>query len=401
MNFRTLYRAAMRKRAAAVLTPEAEQAAMQGMADPSMGGGMPPQDPSMLGGTPEGAPAGAMPGAPQGAGGGQIPPEVLQDQQFIQWLAQQGVQLDQASGMFIGPDGQPLPVEAIVQAYQVYQQEMMAAQGGGAPQGGPMPPQDPSMGGGMPPQDPSMMGGEPMPPDQGMAPEQGGMPPQDPSMMQGGPMPPAGPEGGQLPPEILQDQMFMQFMQEVMGAQLDPNSGMFMDMQSGQPIPPEAIMQAYQMFQQEMQNMQGGGAPQDPSMAGGMPPQDPSMMQGGSMPPDAAQQGQPPAPALPPEIMEQFQSVIDSSIENFTSQLDKKIESLIDKLETVKMAIESMRDTDDQRSKQDKDELKQMQDDLAAELNTSSVKTASEKPKRGSKSKTRPVNVFEFLSKKG
>ena len=296
--------------------------------------------------------AGGMPGGPQGSGGGQLPPEILQDAQFIQWLAQQGVQLDPNSGMFIGPDGQPLPADAIMQAYQAYQQEMAAAQGG-APQG------------------------QPVPPDQAAA-AQGGMPPQEAAATQ----------GGQIPPEILNDQVFMQFMQEAMGTQFDPNSGMFMDGQSGQPIPPEMVMQAYQEFQTQMQAAQGGAAPEGAAPAEGAP------AEGGQQAPE---QGA----GLPPEVMEQFQSIVDASIDNFTAQLDKKLEALMDKLETVKMALESLRDTDDQRSKQDKDALKQMQDDLAAELNPTTKTASLEQPKPvKQKAQARPVNVFEFLAKR-
>lgn len=339
----------MQKRAAAVLTPEAEQEAMQGMAPQP--GGMPMQDPSM-GGAPMPPEAGGMPGAPQGNGGGQLPPEILQDAQFIQWLAQQGVQFDPNSGMFMGPDGQPLPADAVMQAYQAYQQEMAAAQGG-APQG------------------------QPMPPDQAAA--QGGMPSQEAAAAQ----------GGQLPPEILNDQVFMQFMQEAMGTQFDPNSGMFMDGQSGQPIPPEMVMQAYQEFQTQMQATQGGAAPEDGAPAEGAAPAE------GGQP--APEQGA----VLPPEVMEQFQSIVDASIDNFTAQLDKKLEALMDKLETVKMALESLRDTDDQRSKQDKDALKQMQDDLAAELNPTTKTASIEQPRPVKpKAQTRPVNVFEFLARR-
>lgn len=203
----------MRKYAASVMTPEAQQAAMQppqgAPMDPSMGG-MPPQgapmDPSMGAMPPQGAPMGpgGMPpqGAPmdpsmggmpmaQGPQGGQIPPEILQDQAFISMLAQMaGIQFDPSSGMFIDPQGQPVPAEVIMQAYQAYMQQGGAqAMAGGAPAGpeGGMPPQgapmDPSMGG-MPPQgapmDPAAMGGAPMGPEGGMPmdPMMGGMPPQ-------------------------------------------------------------------------------------------------------------------------------------------------------------------------------------------------------------------------------
>ena len=93
---------------------------------------------------------------------------------------------------------------------------MAAAQGPPPPmppQGGGMPPMDPSMMGGMPPQggmppmDPSMMGGGGMPPMDpsmmGGMPSQGGMPPMDPSMMGGMPPPPPGGDMGGGQPVML------------------------------------------------------------------------------------------------------------------------------------------------------------------------------------------------------
>jgi len=329
----------LRKSAAAVLTPEAEQAAVQPPQDPAMAqaagmpapGGMPPQDPAM-------AQGGGQPVQAAGPSGGQIPPEILQDQQFIMWLQQQGVAFDPQSGTFIDQaSGQPLPADAIMQAYQMYQEQMSGAQGGAtAP---------PAAAGGMPPQG-----------------------------------------GGQLPPEILQDQAFIDFMTQAMGAQFDGQQ--FMDPQSGQPIPPDLIMQAYQQFQQQMAGAQGGapaagmppqeGAPADPA-AGGMPPQD-----GGQ---------------LPPEILEQLQSTVDASLQNYTAQLDKKIETLLDKLETVKQAIESMRDTDDERDNASKKEAQALRDEIAAELAPAiPVKTASENSTKGRKSTVpRPINMLDLL----
>ena len=70
---------------------------------------MPPQDPAAMGG---------MPPAASGHNGDQIPPEIMQDQQFIMWLQQQAVVLDQQSGTYVDPmSGQPVPADAIVQAY--------------------------------------------------------------------------------------------------------------------------------------------------------------------------------------------------------------------------------------------------------------------------------------------
>ena len=324
---------ALRKAAAAVLTPEAEQAAVQPPADPAMAqaagmpadpammqGGAPPQDSSMM--------QGGMPPQASGPAGGQIPPEILQDQQFIMWLQQQGVILDQQSGMFIDQaSGQPLPAEAIMQAYQVYQQQMGTAQGG--------------------------------------------MPPQ---VQQ---------QGGQLPPEIMQDQQFMAFMTQAMGAQADMQSGMFIDPATGQPIPPDLVMQAYQQFQQQMG---GVGAQGGADMAASQQP-----------PMDAGQEAA--GMQLPPEVMEQLQSAVDASIQNYTAQLDKKIETLLDKLETVKQALESMRDTDDERDRASQHEAQTLRDEIAADLApTSPVKTASETRTAGARVPTpKPINMLELL----
>ena len=129
MDFATLLSAAMRKRAAAILTPEAMQAA-GAIPEAPQGGMMPPQgmSPDMGGMPPQEMPQPdmqqgmAMQGV--GSGGGQIPPEIMQDQQFIQWLASQGIQLNLQTGQFTGPDGQDLPVDAVVQAYQEFQAMM-------------------------------------------------------------------------------------------------------------------------------------------------------------------------------------------------------------------------------------------------------------------------------------
>ena len=194
--------AQLSKRSAALLTPEAEAAAVPPQ-DPNAMGGMPPQggmpmDPNMMGGQPPMDPSmGGMPpqgGAPmdpsmmQGAPMPQGQPGAwMQDQMFIQFLQQMGVTFDQ-QGNAIDPNGQPIPPDMMEQIYAQFQQQMMA-------QGG-QPPMDPSMGG-MPPQggapmDPSMMQGAPMPQDPSMM---GGQPPvdpntgmpMDPSMMGGDP----------------------------------------------------------------------------------------------------------------------------------------------------------------------------------------------------------------------
>lgn len=354
MDFATLLSAAMRKRAAAILTPEAMQAAgaipevPQGGVVPPQGmspdmGGMPPQEmpqPDMQQGT-------AMQGV--GPGGGQIPPEIMQDQQFIQWLASQGIQLNPQTGQFIGPDGQALPVDVIVQAYQEFQammqQEAAEQAVGGAPQG-----VSPITGGGLPSQ---------------------GMPQQ----------------GGQLPPEILQDQMFLQFMAEMGGMQPD-QSGQFVDMQTGQPVPPDFILQAYQEFQTQLQQQQ--------------------QQQGGQMPDYGSQPVQPeqiptqnqPGGAIPSEVLDQIQTMLDSTLQAYTASIEKRLEAFNDKLDAVKTAIESIGNKDDQRKQLDKDEADAIRQELANELQptvkTASVKTAS----KSSFSTPKPINMFDMLINK-
>ena len=353
MDFATLLSAAMRKRAAAILTPEAMQAAgavpevPQGGMVPPQGmspdmGGMPLQEmpqPDMQQGM-------AMQGV--GSGGGQIPPEIMQDQQFIQWLASQGIQLNPQTGQFVGPDGQALPVDVIVQAYQEFQammqQEAAEQAGGGAPQG-----VSPSTGGELPPQ---------------------GMPQQ----------------GGQLPPEILQDQMFLQFMAEMGGMQPD-QSGQFVDMQTGQPVSSDFILQAYQEFQTQLQQQQ---------------------QQGGQMPDYGSQPVQPeqmptqnqPGGAIPSEVLDQIQTMLDSTLQAYTASIEKRLEAFNDKLDAVKTAIEAIGNKDDQRKQLDKDEADAIRQELANELQptvkTASVKTAS-KP---SFSTPKPINMFDMLINK-
>lgn len=171
--------AQLNKKSAALLTPEAEAAAvppqdpnaMGGMPpqggmpmDPAMMGGQPPMDPSMMGGMP---PQGGMPMDPSMMQGAQMPQDQpgawMQDPMFLQFLQQMGVQFDQ-QGNAIDPNGQPIPPEMLDQLYMSFQQQMKA-------QGG-QPPMDPNTG---MPIDPSMMGGDQnamgsMPMEQGMDP---------------------------------------------------------------------------------------------------------------------------------------------------------------------------------------------------------------------------------------
>lgn len=354
MDFATLLSAAMRKRAAAILTPEAMQAA-GAIPEVPQGGMMPPQGmpPDMGGVPPQEVPQPdmqqgmAMQGV--GSGGGQIPPEIMQDQQFIQWLASQGIQLNPQTGQFIGPDGQALPVDVIVQAYQEFQAMMQQQSAAMSPQEA-QPQQMPAQGADM-------------------------------SMPQQGTQ-----QGGQLPPEILQDQMFLQFMAEVGGMQPD-QSGQFIDMQTGQPVPPDFIMQAYQEFQMQMQQQQEQGEQ--------MPDYGSQPMQPEQMPPQNQAGG-----AMPSEVLDQIQTMLDSTLQAYTASIEKRLEAFNDKLDAVKTAIESIGNKDDQRQPADKDEAEMLRQELANELQPT-VKTAAAKPvSKSAFSTPKPINMFDMLLNK-
>ena len=369
MTFYDLYKRAMLKQAAAILTPEAEAAAVAPPADPAAAGGMPPQgaDPAAMGAPQPGMDPAMAGGAPQ-QGAAQLPPEILQDQQFIQLLMQQGLQFDPNTATFYGPDGQPVPPEIIMQAYQEYQQ-MMAQGGGVPPQGadpaamGGQPPMDPAMAGGMPPQgaaDPAMAGGAPMDPSMQAEPAQPGM---DPAAAGGMPQ-----DASQLMPEVMQDQQFVQYLAEMAGIQLDPNSGTFIG-PDGQPVPPEAVMQAYEGFAQAAQGQ---------------------MEQPGQ---EEAAQGAPAGASLD---MDQLTKVVETTVGNYMAQLDKKIETLMDKIEAMKLSVESMRDTNDKRDEMDRQALKDAQDEIAAELNPVKKEASVKKRARAAQ----PINLFDLIVKK-
>lgn len=279
-KYRHLY--GIGKQAVAVLTPEAEQAAMQPPMDPSMAAGGAPMDPMAAGGMPPAPGAGATPvgGDPMAApAGGQIPPEILQDQMFIQFLQEAlGVSLDPASGMFMGPNGEPIPPELIIEAYQEFQ--TMQAQGGMAPAA-------PAVGAGMPPE-------AGMPPAAGV----------DQAMAAGGAQMPGG------------------------AAPMDP-------MSVG--VPPEA--------------------------AGGMSPE----MGGASA---AATQEQDP-------VIQEILSSVEAVLQAFSGKLDKQLSAILDKIDALKLDITSLRDTTDQRSKMEEDEAQRIREELEAELTPTSAKSAS------------------------
>ena len=268
-----------------------------------------------------------------------------------------------------------------------------------------------------PPMDPSMGGM----PQQGMPPQGA---PMDPSMMGGMPT-----QGGQLPPEILQDQMFMQFLADAYGIMLDPNSGTLIDPQ-GQPVPPDAVMQIYQQFQEavtQQQQAAGGmpqqGAPMDPSMMGGMAPQgapmDPAMMGGmpqqgapmdpstmGGMPPqEMPQQGAPTDSAMAggmeqaPEMGQEdpinqiagaVMSGVESVLQEYTASTEKRISAILDKLEALTKSIDALQSTTDRREQQEKDADEALRADIAADLQPA-VKTAKTANTQA------PLNLFKVI----
>lgn len=256
------------------------------------------------------------------------------------------------------------------------------------------PPMDPAMAAGGVPMDPMAAGGMPPAPGAGAAP------------MGGDPM--ASPAGGQIPPEILQDQMFIQFLQEALGVSLDPASGMFMG-PNGEPIPPELIIEAYQEFQ--TMQAQGGMAPAAAAGGAGMPPEagmppaaemDPAMaaggapMPGGAAPMDPMAAGVPPEAAggVPPEmggapegapaaaapeqdlVIQEILSSVEAVLQAFSGKLDKQLSAILDKIDALKLDITSLRDTTDQRSKMEEDEAQRIREELEAEL-TPTAKSAS------------------------
>ena len=292
------------------------------------------------------------------------------------------------------------------------------------------PPADPAAMGGAP-MDPNAMGGmmppggTPMPPqeapmDPGMM---GGQPPMDPAMAGG--MPPMGAPAGGLPPEAMQDQLFLQFLAEAFGIMLDPRSGQFFD-QNGQPVPPEMLMQAYDAYIQGMQQlqMQGGGQPpMDPTMAGGMPPAadpaamgaapiDPAMAGGapmdpGMMPPDAqaapapqegGEQGMDP---MMQELADLMVAVMEDTIvapmKEELAAIQKQFADLKELLKTVRDDMGTIRtDVDAQESRAEESDV--LRSELAAEL-----EPTIEQPKEELQEKQaalRPLNILDILGGK-
>jgi hypothetical protein len=230
----------------------------------------------------------------------------------------------------------------------------------------PMPQSPPPQGGGMPPGGDPSQGGMPpgMPPPGAGAPPQGGMPPPG-----AGAPPPQG--GGQVDPQMLMQMMQDPQVQQMLaqaGIQVTPQGPVD---QSGQPVPPEAIVQLFE--QMGILPPSGGGAPGgapggqdaqgmtpeaaaaggalggDPA-AGGMPPGgDPAA---GGMPPPPDAGGMPPPGAggtpltveafmeLMPQIMEQMKGGGKSEggggdtteLESRIDQLEQMVTGLVQQL---------------------------------------------------------------------
>lgn len=249
------------------------------------------------------------------------------------------------------------------------------------------------------PMDPAAMGGAPMDPAaMGGAPA--GAPPADPAMAAGGGVP-VGPSGGTVPPEILQDQQFLMFLQQMMGITFDPQSQTFIDPQ-GQPIPAEMIVQAYQEFQAQMaaqaQGAPAGAPPMDPAMAAGAPPADPAAM-GGEVPPEAAAmppegampaapEGAPaegaPAEGMPADPMQQMAEMVLSAVETIVNEAlsaqEKKITTLLDKIDTLKKDVEAALNSDNKRTKEDEDEDGKLRGELEQELAAQSTAAPTATP---------------------
>lgn len=292
------------------------------------------------------------------------------------------------------------------------------------------PPPDPAAMGGAPmdpTMDPSMMGGAPAPAPAPMPPDAGAAP-MDPGMAAPAP-------AGGLPPEALQDQLFLQFLAEAFGIMLDPRSGQFFD-QNGQSVPPEMLMQAYQAYMQGMQQLQSQGM--DPSMMGGQPPMDPSMMgapmdpaMAGGMPPQGAPMD-PAAGAVPPDagmmppdamggapaegeqpmdpMMAQLADLIAAVMEDTVvtpmkgeiAALNKQIADLKNIFKTTRDEMDSMKDeiiakedTDDKRTEEDRDEAAEVREQLAQELQPTIPQ--EELPKQAA---LRPLNILDILGAK-
>lgn len=171
---------------------------------------------------------------------------------------------------------------------------MDAGMAGGAP-----PPMDPTMAGGAPPPMPPPMAAPPAAPPAEAGAPMGGPPPMDPQMMQ------------QL--QMLLMDPNIQAMLQSIGIMIDPQQGP-VDMQTGEVIPPEEMMQILQEIMMQSMPQGGappapGGAPMPPPEAGGMPPKMAMEKEAQPMPMEPPPAGAPVAPAgpagAPPPPMEE------------------------------------------------------------------------------------------------
>jgi hypothetical protein len=224
----------------------------------------------------------------------------------------------------------------------------------------------------------------------------------DPAMA-GGAGVPVGPAGGTVPPEILQDQQFLAFLQQVLGITFDPQSQTFVGPQ-GEAIPAEAIIQAYQEFQAQMaaqtQVAPQAAAPVEPgAMAGATPevagaPADPAAAAVeappeamGATPPEASIQPPPegvPAEGVPADPMQQMAEMVLSAVETIVNEAlsaqEKKISTMLDKIDTLKKDVEAVLNSDNKRSEKDEDDDSKLRGELEQELAVQSTAAPSAAP---------------------
>ena len=197
------------------------------------------------------------------------------------------------------------------------------------------------------------------------------------------------PQGGGLPPEILQDQLFLQALQQA-GIMVDPASGMAVD-QSGQPLPPDMIVQAYQAFKQGQQEG-----------AAGMPAGDAPVAAPAGM--DA---GMPPAPGpaagglgLPEDAMNAISSVVVSAIEpalqDLAAQIGQALSDLNAKIDSVvsRLPEEKRDDAEDALRKEIENGLQSTRQPSPLEAEQPQQKAANVRPR------LTPINVFSLLNRK-
>ena len=325
----------------------------------------------------------------------------------------------------------PFPVELVKLATAIMTPEAMQA--------AVQPPMDPAMGGGMP-MDPAMAGAAVADPAMAAG-AAGGMPAQ--TEEYGGM---SGARGGQIPPEILQDALFMSFLQSI-GIVMDQASGNFIG-PDGAPLSVDEIVQIYQMFQEQLAQQQaapeGGAAPgpvdqgmagaaaaapaMDPSAMGGAPagtvppeaaaPMDAGMGAPAGMPPDMGADMMPPEAAMAPEaqadpimeiasaVMSGVEAVMEEQMAAVTEATAKKLDEMMDRIEALAKAVDALQQTTDDRAEDQKKRDENLIDQLGEELNpVSDVKLPEPEPldinKEAAaapvKPAARPANLFSLI----